>query len=327
MPRLILLYHRIGVTDTDPWSISVSPAHFEEQMAVLRRDFLPVTLGEVADRRNGDSADTVAVTFDDGYADALHVAVPILERYRVPATFFIVSGMLEGAAEMWWDEMAHLLLAAGELPERLDLLIDGAALTWDLGESACLSPSEVVAARHWRAWDDAPTARHALYAAVWSRCQRLARSPIEDVVRQLRMWAGTGDAARDSHRLLSRDEVQRLASASVAEIGGHTVDHPVLSALHRRDQQHQIEQSVWDLQQLTGAPVTSFAYPFGKASDYTRDTIDLLRAAGITRACSNFRGLVRHDTDVHELPRLFVEDWDGATFTTIVQSLLVEERV
>src|SRR5262245_33946506 len=91
---LILLYHRIADLEVDPWGLAVTPEHFADQIAVLAGIAHPVRLDELASSRAQlrTRRPLVAVTFDDGYADNLHAALPILERYDVPATFFVTAG-------------------------------------------------------------------------------------------------------------------------------------------------------------------------------------------------------------------------------------------
>ena len=105
MPQgAILLYHRVADEPLDPQLLCVSPAHFDEHLQVLRRCCRPMRLGSLASRyRFGLAPDRAAVvTFDDGYADNLIGATPILERNDIPATVFVASGSVGKSAEFWW---------------------------------------------------------------------------------------------------------------------------------------------------------------------------------------------------------------------------------
>jgi peptidoglycan/xylan/chitin deacetylase (PgdA/CDA1 family) len=106
---LILGYHRIALSGDDPLGLCVRPEYFDEQLAILRRVAQPVSLARlIQGLADGDLPKrAVAVTFDDGYADNLSEALPLLERHEIPATCFVVSGTL--GHEFWWDEAARLL--------------------------------------------------------------------------------------------------------------------------------------------------------------------------------------------------------------------------
>jgi peptidoglycan/xylan/chitin deacetylase (PgdA/CDA1 family) len=98
------------------------------------------------------------------------------------------------------------------------------------------------------------------------------------------------------------------------EIGAHTVTHPSLSALPIASQREEIWQSKTGLEEILDRPVTSFAYPYGKRSDYSAETVALVREAEFVCACSNFAGLVSQSTDRFQLPRVHVPDCDGEEF-------------
>ena len=88
----ILMYHRVAdLLEYD--QLTVSTQQFEAQMAwlVANRNVKP--LGELLERvREGTAGrNLVAVTFDDGYLDNLENALPILEKYQVPATIYVTS--------------------------------------------------------------------------------------------------------------------------------------------------------------------------------------------------------------------------------------------
>jgi peptidoglycan/xylan/chitin deacetylase (PgdA/CDA1 family) len=107
---VVLLYHRVAEVAHDPWGLAVAPARFAEQLEALAKRFSPVPLRELAARMDagGLPPRSVALTFDDGYRDNLEAAEPLLARYGVPATIFVVSWYVGAGREFWWDELEAL---------------------------------------------------------------------------------------------------------------------------------------------------------------------------------------------------------------------------
>jgi len=104
----ILIYHRV-LKQPDPLLPGeVDAASFEWQMQLLAQHFNVLPLSEAVERLKKNSLPNraVCVTFDDGYADNAEVALPILEKLGVPATFFIATGFLEGGM-MWNDQVTE----------------------------------------------------------------------------------------------------------------------------------------------------------------------------------------------------------------------------
>jgi peptidoglycan/xylan/chitin deacetylase (PgdA/CDA1 family) len=115
------MYHRVAQVDHDPWRLAVTPAHFEEHLAVLQARFRPTSLRELSAALEDGAVHerSVVVTFDDGYRDNVVVAKPLLERYEVPATVFVVSSYVDSERDFWWDELAELSQCS-HLPELED---------------------------------------------------------------------------------------------------------------------------------------------------------------------------------------------------------------
>ncbi len=117
----ILMYHRV---DRLPGydQLTVSPGRFDEHMAYLARHCRVIGLAEaVAElRAGGPSRPAVVVTFDDGYRDNLAHALPVLRRYRIPATIFVTTdfcdqhrrhpryGDGDGRLHLDWQEVREL---------------------------------------------------------------------------------------------------------------------------------------------------------------------------------------------------------------------------
>ncbi|HLH29976.1 MAG TPA: polysaccharide deacetylase family protein [Terriglobia bacterium] len=316
-PRaLILLYHRVTELPTDPQLLCVSRKHFAEHLEVIRRLGRPTKLGglnEVLQRGNRKPA--VVVTFDDGYADNLHNARPLLERCDVPATVFVTSRHVKSGEEFWQDALDRIFLQPGHLPRTLDIVSHGKCYHWDLG---ALSHYDEDSHRQHRGWNvsrkDDPTPRHRVYRSLIEVLLPLADIERQKLLRNLSRWSGIDQTARPTHLPLTEAEVVRLADGGLIEVGCHTVNHPMLSRLPETEQAAEISENKTHLEDILAAPVTSFAYPYGGREHYTNKTVAAVRDAGFKRACSNFGGVVRTGTDPWQLPRFLVRDWSGDEF-------------
>ena len=310
---LILLYHRVAKLKSDPWGLAVTPRRFDEHLEVLRQHAKPVRLRELSrGLRDGVLPErAVVVTFDDGYADNLHNAKPLLERHDVPATVFVVSGFVGRKREFWWDELGRWLLRPGVLPDTLTLRVGGNTHRWELGEAAQYSVEQFRRHRGWRAWQRIPTPRHGLYLSLCDLLRPIGEAERESKLDELRGWVVAAPERRPNHRPLSPVEIGKLDEGGLVEVGAHTVAHPVLSALPWVSQRSEIAESKARLENVVRNTVTSFAYPFGKSHDYTAETVDLVRRAGFGCACSTFAGAVGGSSDRFQLPRMYVRNWDG----------------
>ncbi|HEX8090631.1 MAG TPA: polysaccharide deacetylase family protein, partial [Blastocatellia bacterium] len=277
---IILLYHRIAEPANDPWQLSVTPRHFAEHLEVLRnRGYVMPLQKLVKSLDDGDLPRRGAViTFDDGYADNLINAKPILEKHAAPATIFVTSGYVGRGREFWWDELDKLFLQPGRLPERLSLSVNESVYEWDLGDAAHYSEARFQQHRRWKAWEPGGSnPRHLIYHSLWRLMQPLPESERQRLRDELISWSGGDATARPTHRALTRDELAALARGGLVEIGCHTVTHPALSALPPESQEREIRQSKASLEETLGCRITSFAYPYGRPCDYTEQTTSLVR--------------------------------------------------
>ncbi len=313
---LILMYHRIAEPDSDPWALSVTPAHFGEQLDALRRRADPMSLARLVRHLEQGTLPrrAVVITFDDGYADNLHNGGPLLDRHDVRATIFLVSGYVDSPRELWWDELDRLFLRAGELPRELRVDLDGEVKHWDLSDMAVYSDEDAKTHREWRAWQAPPTVRHAAYRELWERLRPLSHEERQRHLGELRSWANVGAEGRPSHRTLTSREVQDAAPWGLFEFGCHTVTHPRLSSLSEAQQCAEVRESKASLEALIGRPIRNFAYPYGSDSDFTAYTSSVVRECGFASACSTIPGAVRSNHDLFRLPRRAVEDWNGDEF-------------
>jgi peptidoglycan/xylan/chitin deacetylase (PgdA/CDA1 family) len=308
LKAVILSYHRICDTNSDPWGLCVTPQHFSEHLEVLRASLNPSSLQDLVEgnMENG----SVVITFDDGYADNLQNATPLLEVHGIHATVFVVSGFI-GGREFWWDQLERIFLQSGRLPQDLHLNINGQEYRWHLKETTDYSEEAALQNRSWRAWESPATARHAVYYSVWEQLRIVEEKERQKCVDQLLSWAGLSADPSQNNRTLSYDELVTLGQSKFIEIGSHTVTHPSLPKLSISDQKNEIVESKKKIETIIDKPLTTFAYPYG---DYTAETASIVQQNGFRCACSTAASPVILDTSPYELPRFQVHDWNGDQF-------------
>ncbi len=291
-PVIVLGYHRVTTLATDPQQLAVTPTHFREQLQVIRN--YPVLRFD--DDWSIAREPSLVITFDDGYADNFLEALPILEEYGLPATFFVTAGIVGLREEFWWDELERLILVPPLLPEVCTIkLYKHQPFSW---------PSHTLAQRK------------QLYLDIHRLIHQL-RSPLEcqEIIDQLRIWAGVMKDCRPSHRVLSHTELKSLSSHPLVSIGAHGMSHLPFSRLAPDEQEMELTFCRSLLQQYTGQQITSFSYPFGSKNDFLPETITFVKAAGFSKAAANFPGAWHQRTDSFRIPRHLVRNWAAAKFS------------
>ncbi len=315
---VILEYHRISEVIPDPHSLCVSPEHFSEHLEVLSGRYTPTSLERMCEglREGGIAPESVAITFDDGYADNLYSAKPILESYGIPATFFAALGFVERGQEFWWDELERCLLESSSLPTTLELKTNGKLYRRSLrGSHGALEHRDQ---SYW-GWNlgvkVTPTPRHTAYRELHAILRSLPPSQRGKILGELRSLSGfEGEPAREEFRPLKPEELRELDKGDSVDIGAHGLTHSVLGTLPPEDQVEEIEGCKERLEGILGRRISLFAYPFGGKRDYTSETKSIVRCAGFVGACASHPDRVLPSTDPFQLPRFYVYDWNGKHF-------------
>jgi peptidoglycan/xylan/chitin deacetylase (PgdA/CDA1 family) len=289
-PVVVLLYHRVAKLANDPELLAVTPDNFRRQMHHLKAT-VPVVRFEADWSELARPA--VAITFDDGYADNLVEALPILEEVGLPATFFISTGTIGTAQQFWWHELEHLILGKPHLPASFALNDQRPTRTWSTGTQA---------------------ERRQFYYGMVRLINEVDAGQRDRLLLKLRRWAGSETEPASLHRTMTVDELQRLAASSGVTIGAHTVTHTRLSALSEEAQREEIVSSKRQLEIWLNRELTVFSYPFGRRCEYNRQSMAICREAGFRKAAANFPGQVHRWTDPYQIPRHLVRDWPVELF-------------
>jgi peptidoglycan/xylan/chitin deacetylase (PgdA/CDA1 family) len=314
-PRaVVLVYHRVGQRGLDPWHLTIEPEIFAGQMETLARDWSPVSLPELVDglgeRRLPERA--VAVTFDDGYADNLAVAAPILLEHRIPATLFVATDLVDSDGPPWWDELASLLLEPAELPPKLTLSSGGDG--WRIpplpgGERRS-------AANDLPPWEAEPGTRLRVHYEVWLALRALDAPTREAALEEIAEWART---PRPYGRvLLTWEQLRELAALPGFGLGAHTVTHPALPSCSPEDARAEIAGGADRLRAHAGVEVEQFAYPFGA---WTPSVARVVAELGFRAAYTTDGNAISWSSSPHALPRLPAERHAPGEFARLLADL------
>ena len=282
----ILIFHRVPAV-VDPLFPEVPEAgFFERQLYWLRDWFNALPLREGVERLRSRSLPprALAITFDDGYGDNESVALPILKRLGLPATFFVSTGFLDGG-RMWNDKVIESIRAC-EKPQ-----IDLTHCQLGIHDLQTIPR------------------RRAAIDTILKTIKHLPSAQRSDRVAAISEAAGTDPV---DALMMTSEQVRRLHRAGM-EIGAHTVNHPILAVLNRDEARREIAESKEHLEGLLGDRVRLFAYPNGvPMSDYVADQVQLVRQCGFSAAVSTAWGVASAGSDFFQLPRF--TPWDRSAW-------------
>lgn len=279
----IFIFHRVLPTVDPLFPGEVDANRFEALLAWVKAWFnvLPLDLA-VRQLAGGNlPARAAAITFDDGYADNLTVAMPLLHRAGMSATFFIATGFLDGG-RMWNDT---LIEAVRHSPlERLDLR--------DL--SPCYADLPELPLGNW-------AERRAAVDALIARSKYLPPGERLDLVAAVAR--ASKSTALSDDLMLSSAQLRALHAGGMG-IGAHTVNHPILARLTDEEAKAEMQDSKAFLENLLDERVGLFAYPNGKpGTDYTDRSVELVKACGFDAAVSTTQAIASRRSDLYQLPR------------------------
>ncbi len=277
----VVIYHRV-LSEPDPLLGGEDISNFEMQLNYLVRNFnvLPLSDAITRLRRGTLPSCAVSITFDDGYADNVEIALPILQKYAITATFFIASGFVDGG-RMWNDTVIESVRRA-----RGDVL--------DLSEIGLgVYPISSLTDR-----------RQSLYQVI-DMLKYLPDELRQSQVEKIRTLIA---ADLPDNLMMTSSQVKQLYDAGM-EIGGHTVNHPILTRITDADALKEIADGKETLEGIINAPVQLFAYPNGKPNrDYHANHVNMVKKVGFQAAVTTAWGAARSHDDLFQIPRF--TPWD-----------------
>ena len=287
----ILLYH--GVTDMQSKGIEniqgkhIPASDFADQMEYLRKHCSVLSIDDFLEiQKNGDvlPPNSVIVSFDDGFRNNYSIAAPILAEKKVPAVFYISSGIVNTDIMFWVDILEDAINLSEKSTIRVRL---------DQEEEFSIRNDE-----------------EKLQALV--RIKRYCKTAT--AVEKDRIIQETQDATdviatvahSENNQKISWKELQEMHENPLFTIGGHSLYHNILSSLERDLLIKEIRTSLDLLEINLKTPITHYSYPEGQVHHYNQELIDLLKERGIVCSPSAICGLNPITEDPFHLKRIMV---------------------
>jgi peptidoglycan/xylan/chitin deacetylase (PgdA/CDA1 family) len=216
-----------------------------------------------------------AFTFDDGYADTLTHALPVMARFGAPFTVYVTTGMITREIDAWWLGLAALI----GIRDRLELP--------DLGRFDC---SDRAAKK--RAFVTVETLIHRDFGKLAQVQAAIEASDID--CRSL-----------VNREALTAETLRQLARHPLVTIGAHATTHGNLARASAEAVRREMGANRAFLEDIIQQPVVHFAYPFGHAGACTQREADIARSVGFRTAVTTRRGTIfpAHLAHLHALPR------------------------
>lgn len=247
---LIVTYHRFVSNDDGR---STSSEAFEEQVSYLSKHYSVVTLSTLYNSivKGKPLSRSAVITIDDGFRDTYEIAFPILRKYSVPATFFVITDFLDHKIWLWTDKLRYLTeqLPAGPLT----VSVNGRQFSFEL---------------------DGTGSRLAAASAINSVLKTLPSSTkdsaIEEIATQLNIVIP--DLPPSEYSPVSWEQLIEMDGRGI-EIGSHTVTHPILPNVDDDQLHFELTRSRERLESVLKHQVTLFCYPNGSYDERTRNAV------------------------------------------------------
>ena len=294
---VILTYHRIGPYNNTWLLPPTSTSDFEKQMKYLSKTHKIIPLNNLAETLQEEKSSNeklAIVTFDDGYKDSYLYAYPVLKKYKIPATIFLITGHIGKGDLFWFDKIRYLLWYTKIKNIKID----------DFGEFLS---------------DSIDNKLKSMFIIV----EKLKKIPNERknyILEELEDICKI-DIPSDLGKefILSWDEIIEMRENGI-NFGAHTVTHPILTMVSLERAKFEISKSKKDIEKRLNQNINTFCYPNGALEDFNNQIIEIIKNNGFSCAVTTIPIINSSKTDLYKLGRLF-DPWSFDSFKFITSGL------
>lgn len=286
---VILTLHRVCSPKAGDYApnalLEITPEFFDALLTRLRENGLALVSVDEALYRlaSGQGGPFAALTFDDGFVDALDPILPLLERHDAPALFYVASGFADRTARLWWVELEEAIARL----EHVELEWDGVKLDCPARDA---------------------TEKTAAFGHVMRMLNGLDNIRLLQAVATLSAQAGIDSVEVLERHCLDWDGLRRLAEHELASIGAHSISHARLARLQVEAARREMTESRRRIEHELGRPARHFAFPYGGPDSAGAREFTLAGECGFLSAATTRPGMIFNDhlEHLHALPRLSV---------------------
>lgn len=297
---LVLIYHdviaRQGKSDRKsilrPY-LYPDVDQLETHFKVLKKEFKIFTVEQIVAslKENGNLPEEpcVAVTFDDGYSSFYHLVWPLLQRYEIPATVFLITDWINGKMIPWWERLTAMV----ELSPTSYIAYQKLKLFWE--ENV---PSEI------RSSSQILSKLPILFDSVENYLKELDESHREAALEELGKICASGSTISSSiPDPMTWKQAQEVMQGGV-RIGSHSCSHLNMARASFEQIRNETIKSKEEIEAQIGEKVEGFAYPYGFLHKDFDNLRAILKDAGYKYACSATLGINQTSTGVFQLRRM-----------------------
>ena len=266
----ILMYHRFS---DKPEPFKIQQKVFENQIKFLiSKKYNFISLEQFSDVLNGIHEDlpnhAIIITIDDGYWDNYVFAYPVLKKYAIAATIFVVTDFVTQKIWLWSNKLEYILKETQEKKFK-----------FPLGNT-----TEEFLVDTFPNW-------HKSQLKIFNYCSKISDEQKNDLLHELALYlkVNVPDQTVGDFQPLTWEQIKEMNSNGI-HFGSHTCSHPILSRLTTEKMKHEIVQSKREIEKRLDNTVDLFCYPNGCLEDFTTTTIDMLREASYSAAVTTVSG-------------------------------------
>jgi peptidoglycan/xylan/chitin deacetylase (PgdA/CDA1 family) len=286
----VLNYHRIVDDKFNGFLFKSATIHhniklFEREIAFINRWFNIISMDELIDRfeeKKGFNKPSIAITFDDGYRDNYTYAYPILKRFGLPATIYLVSGLIGTTQRTWLDELDFALLKTKEKKLEIPSL---------LGDEIVLLASI----------EDKQKANNKIGEKLKREKNKNKFIIINEIYERLKV--NRDSITKNDRVMINWDEVKEMSKNKIL-FGAHTHSHPILTQIPIEEAKHEIATSKKVLEKEVKIPIDHFAFPNGTRADFNEELKQFCIDIGFRSVSTGIYGINNKKTDPFYIKRI-----------------------